>query len=240
MIRFQCQCGRLLDVADEYAGKQVRCPSCQQVAVAPAAPAPPAIPAAVPAPGAFVGTGLPPLTQRDLGHERHIRAISFWDRLAGILMLIGGLCGIAGTGFLASKGGGAATAMAGGFTVVYLFLGAAFYAVGHYLWHYHNWARWTQIFLCALQVLNSLQSLRQPGGVIAVIISLAWTGAMLWALLSANAVAICSPSYRDLVQRTPHERVTWWTSPFFYLPFVAVGALCLGGLLIGGVVGMGR
>ena len=37
-ITFSCSCGKMLRVADEHAGKKVKCPQCQQVSVAEAPP----------------------------------------------------------------------------------------------------------------------------------------------------------------------------------------------------------
>jgi hypothetical protein len=48
-ITFSCACGQQLEMADEYAGQQARCPSCQAVVAVPSgAPAPPPLPPAVP------------------------------------------------------------------------------------------------------------------------------------------------------------------------------------------------
>ena len=46
-VNFQCgNCSKLMGVSSEYLGQQVRCPHCQAVVVAPAAPAPVPVPAA--------------------------------------------------------------------------------------------------------------------------------------------------------------------------------------------------
>jgi hypothetical protein len=37
-LNFTCECGRLLEVGDELAGKRVRCPACQRIVTAPEAP----------------------------------------------------------------------------------------------------------------------------------------------------------------------------------------------------------
>lgn len=49
-ITFSCACGQQLEMADEYAGRAARCPSCQVVVTVPsaAAPAPPPLPSAAP------------------------------------------------------------------------------------------------------------------------------------------------------------------------------------------------
>ncbi len=49
-ITFSCACGQHLEMADEYAGRSARCPSCQAVVTVPAtaAPAPPPLPSAAP------------------------------------------------------------------------------------------------------------------------------------------------------------------------------------------------
>ncbi len=240
MIRFQCQCGRFLDVGDQFAGKQVRCPSCQQVARVPLATSPvaPTIPAAVPAaaPIAFEGTGLPPMTQRDLTHERHLRALAFWNILFGGLILVGGICGMAGFGFAASGGAGPMAAAMGVLLVVNLVLGGGMFAVGYCLWKYQGWARWTMIFLCALNVLRSLRGLGHSAGVFELLFWLAWAGAVLWALVSPSAATICSPGYRALVAQSPHERVAFWTSPFFWVPLVLLALGCgLMALVVGSI-----
>lgn len=46
-ITFSCACGQQLEMADEYAGRQARCPACQAVVTVPAA-APPPLPPAPP------------------------------------------------------------------------------------------------------------------------------------------------------------------------------------------------
>ena len=63
MIEFNCaSCGKSLQVDDQYAGKQARCPGCNQVVRVPevsvAEPAAPA-PAPAPAPGGAQGYGMP-------------------------------------------------------------------------------------------------------------------------------------------------------------------------------------
>lgn len=47
-ITFSCVCGQQLEMSDEYAGKQARCPSCQAVVTVPSAAPPPLPPAAPP------------------------------------------------------------------------------------------------------------------------------------------------------------------------------------------------
>jgi hypothetical protein len=47
-ITFSCACGQTLEMADEYAGKQARCPSCQAVVTVPSAVPPPPLPPAAP------------------------------------------------------------------------------------------------------------------------------------------------------------------------------------------------
>lgn len=57
-VQFQCgHCGKLMGVGVDYLGQQVRCPHCQQVVVAPAAPppAPPPAPVPPPAPQELLG-----------------------------------------------------------------------------------------------------------------------------------------------------------------------------------------
>lgn len=49
-ITFSCACGQQLEMADEYAGRQARCPACRAVVTVPSAtaPVPPPLPTAAP------------------------------------------------------------------------------------------------------------------------------------------------------------------------------------------------
>jgi hypothetical protein len=64
-IRFQCSCGRGISVADQYAGKQGRCPQCGKVITIPrptgtsTAPPAPAVPQAASATASQTADGVP-------------------------------------------------------------------------------------------------------------------------------------------------------------------------------------
>jgi hypothetical protein len=79
-VNFQCgNCGKLMAVAVQFLGQQVRCPHCQQVVVAPAAnanapaPAPAPVPAPAPAPDPMLGlfsSPVPEVTFQSLSSEQ--------------------------------------------------------------------------------------------------------------------------------------------------------------------------
>lgn len=67
-ITFSCACGQQLEMADEYAGKQARCPSCQAVVTVPsAAPAPPPLPTAAPPKARLADSDVTDVTDDDHG-----------------------------------------------------------------------------------------------------------------------------------------------------------------------------
>jgi len=60
-VNFQCgNCNNLMAVSAEFLGQQVRCPHCQAVVVAPAAPAPAKL-----SPTEAVGFSPPPANEQD-------------------------------------------------------------------------------------------------------------------------------------------------------------------------------
>src|SRR5687768_7239774 len=67
MITFSCSCGQLLQVQDQFAGRQVQCPKCQGVATAPSPQAVTVAPVSVPA------AAPPPPARRDWDDERSRR-----------------------------------------------------------------------------------------------------------------------------------------------------------------------
>ncbi len=147
MIEFNCSfCGKSLQVADQYAGKQARCPGCNQVVRVPeVSVAEPAAPAA--APGGAQGYGTPyarqPMPKRKAGKEREGEPAAVGEdympspddapdeecRYFAILKTVCGIGGIIAALFCIVAGGIVSGVEEIGFGAILLGLVAAFFCV---------------------------------------------------------------------------------------------------------------
>ncbi|RMG13449.1 MAG: hypothetical protein D6731_12080 [Planctomycetota bacterium] len=142
---------------------------------------------------------------RDPGHERHVIALGVWYRLLGLLgVLAAALCGV--------LLGPPAALLALPFGVCL--------AVGVGLSRFHPAARWAAVVLAGLGILRSLVGL--AGGdlfaALGALSVLGWNAAVVALLVLGKTGELFTPRYRALVERTPTVRVSWWTSPFFFVP----------------------
>ncbi len=192
-----------------------------------AAPAPAAYAAPAPAPRyetAEPTWGPPPVQQqqgiwRDVRQECHIRAIAFWYRFAGLLVM-----GLGGLGFFTADDRIKRNA-----ALITGFFGVVGLLVGHGLWKYMTVARWIVVALTALEILLTLGS---AGGMPTVFLAASavqciWYFAILRTLLSGSANEIFTDAYRQEVARDDgFLAVPFWSSPFFWLPLVGMFLLC--------------
>ncbi len=163
-----------------------------------------------------------PSSARDEKHERHFRALAFWYFLSAAgtaLSLVLSLVLLpAGTQALPVFAFGA-------------FSLALTAVLGYGLWTYQSWGRLGAAGLTALGlVLHFL-----PGPTLLSLVVVAWSGCVLWALVSNRGGRITTPEYREAVAQTRSVRVHWWLSPFFWLPLlpsvVGIGLAVLSVLL---------
>jgi hypothetical protein len=171
---------------------------------------------------------------RDAGMEAHLRAIAIWQRISGLLGLLG--CGLL---LVLGAAGGVPGGALGAALLPVLLVAAATLALGQGLWSYWAAARWVMLALQVLPILGGLHGLATlPGALkLAALLQLAWPVAVGLVLLSARTAAICTPEYRALVARTPRVSVPWPFSPFFWIPALLLGlALLVCLFLFGGTI----
>jgi len=198
-------------------------------------------------PTAMSGVGetvdpLPAADYRDLTMEGHLQALALWDRIAGILLVIGGIFFLVGTSSLHSRTGdniiGRLLESLGIFAGIAFFLFAvAYYALGHFMARYDNVARIINGVLCAigagLNLLSSCGNMASSrsggggviGGAIGAMIVIAWSAAKLWAYFSPRSATICTDSYRELVARSSDMKPRTYSSPFFWIPLAFLGLM---------------
>lgn len=172
----------------------------------------------------------PPAPKRDLAMEAHLRAIAIWYRIVAVLLAIAGVCfllaGAMGGG--SSREGPAlmvAAIMVGG-------IGVLIYLLGHHLAKYSNTARIISGVLTilgagmqALQllVLAAGQAPKQAMGagpmILIGLVQMGYYIAQTWALFNGRSSEICSESYKQAVQQSPHLSPPTYSSPFFWGPF---------------------
>lgn len=245
-IRVECSCGKKARVPARYAGRRVRCTRCKSQLrvpgsgssldaldreVARSAPqtgspvrrerrssgpmparsrvakskstdpyAPPK--ASVDAPRRMDRNA----TNRDLAAESHIQAIGVWHRIYAVIMGLACLAMVVFGGLRALP----VVGVLGGFAAFCYFLGSSLIA-------YKGWARIVVGLFTLLGVLGCVAGIvaaPNAGGLFSNLVSLAWNGLTLWALFGSRAARAFSPGYR-----IDSQRVTWWTSPFFWVPF---------------------
>jgi len=95
MIQVTCACGATMQVQDENAGKQCKCPKCGavcQIPEAPVAAAPEAAPAAAPAAPAAAPAATAPVAGKRPGGLTALAVLNF---VFGGFQIIGGLMGLA-------------------------------------------------------------------------------------------------------------------------------------------------
>lgn len=147
---------------------------------------------------------------RDLSAEGHIQALGVWQRIYGVLAVVGAAAmllfgGVRSLPFVAIIGG----------------VGVFSYFLGQSLTTYRGWARVVVGLFTGLGLLGCVAGMvAEPnaGGIFSNLLSGAWNCAILWALFSPRAARVFSPGYR-----MDQRRVRWWWSPFFWLPFVLFG-----------------
>lgn len=141
---------------------------------------------------------------RDLRMEAHLRSVGFWLQLGPVLLVAGSAVErlwIALAVFAAS--------------------GLLLVVLGHRLMRYSDGARVVSaIFAIAALGALLVQGLTGVTGVVRALnwISIAATTLILIALLHPRAAEVCSPSYRERVERTPHLKPTMPGSPLFWVP----------------------
>ena len=104
MIQVTCACGATMQVQDENAGKQCKCPKCGAICQIPAAAAAPAPVAAAPAPApaaAPPAAAAPPVAKRPGG----LTALAVLNFVFGGFGIIGGLMALVVGGVASSSGG---------------------------------------------------------------------------------------------------------------------------------------
>lgn len=174
--------------------------------------------------------------ERYLTMEAHLSAIAMWDRICGVL---GGIaCILLGV-------------LQGVVLFVAVFMAALFaglYLLGHFLAKYSNTARIIAVVLQGLWLVGNVIQLMLlmgvigsdqggrhravaeagvVGGVVGVLISVAWNVAILWVLFNQQSAAICTPQYQRVVYESPDVKPLTYSSPFFYLPLIGLGIIAL-------------
>lgn len=164
---------------------------------------------------------------RDLVTEAHLRALSIWYRVAGVLGAILGVV-VAALLFLL------VSALAGVFGEkvpmdLFVLAGAAAVAVsvvlffvGRGLGRHHDGARIGAVVLLVLLALPAAVSLVWPrfgpAGFVSVALELVFVGAQIQLLVSARARAVCQPTYRALMAATPRVRASLRATPWIWIP----------------------
>ena len=160
--------------------------------------------------------------KRDRWMEAHLRALSIWDRVLGVLCIIG-------TVWMVGDGVGLSIDSFSRhlpFVIQVVMFGSSgilLYLIGHFLARYRNVARIGAGIVMALRMLGilaGLVELNSLSDLISILISTAWTVAVLWALFNKRAVRICTENYRLLVSRTPRVVPPTFKSPFFWVPLI--------------------
>lgn len=178
-----------------------------------------------------------PDSRRDLRHESHIRAVAFWT-IAGGLLAMAGAALLLVAGNRAFRGMGLtldqrATVHAVTVGVGLLFGGGGIF-IGFGLWGLHAWARvlygllgGVGVILQGLGLAAILTGPAPDAGRISVgALQIIWGIACLWVVLGGGSAALFNDGYREYVARG-NSVAAWWSSPFFYLPWVAIGAIIL-------------
>jgi hypothetical protein len=71
------------------------------------------------------------------------------------------------------------------------------------------------------------------GGIIFwALVTIMWSIAVTWALLSRRSATVCTPEYRTIVARTRELKAPTFKSPFFVLPLVACSFVVLATLIL--------
>ncbi len=154
---------------------------------------------------------------RDPKMEAHLQAIAVWYRIGALL----GVVVVVGMGCL-----GGVVALGVIVLVVALPILGLMYLLGHHLHHFSNAARITAAVLTGLGLVANVFAVGgsflqgDVAGGAGGIGQVAWSSAILWALLNGRSGAICTPEYRDAVAREPGRSGALYASPFFWIPFV--------------------
>ncbi len=247
-IRVRCVCGRAGQVPAKLAGRTVRCPACGARAQviggdhagkdAPSAPGrgrssrPKVLDGAVAMSSEWstVATCVVGMSTsgRDLSWERHVRAVSVYWRVTGLLAAT--VCGLWACVLLATtRTSRALVLLPVLFAAVY---GVAPIVVSRLLWRYEPKAR-TAALVLALALAISTNLLFAPGiwsghgragALCAAASAVAWASALCWLFAHERTKRIFAPGYATLVERSRAEEVAWQSSPFFALPAALVAS----------------
>jgi hypothetical protein len=175
---------------------------------------------------------------RDLVMEGHLRATSIWYRIHGVLVALASILILIGGAAMLGAGRQAEGAKLGGgcmvgLAVLMVAIGAAVFALGHFLWKYINGARITAGVLTALGslgiVVNLIGALKEPATLIVIVPQAAWMVALLWLFFNARSAEICTEEYRRRVTTTSDQAPKVYSSPFFWIPLILCG---LGGVVV--------
>ncbi len=247
-IRVECSCGKKARVPARYAGRRVRCTRCQSQLRVPGSGssldaldrdvAKTATRSTTPTRGARSSRPTPARSRaakstdpyappkavvadaprridrnaaanRDLAAEGHIQAIGVWHRIYAVLLAVACLAMVVLGGVRALP----MVAVLGGVAAFLYFLGSSLIA-------YRGWARVVVGLFTLLGILSCVAGVvaaPNAGTILTNLISLGWNVLTLWALFSTRAARAFAPGYR-----IDSQRVTWWTSPFFWVPFALI------------------
>jgi hypothetical protein len=163
--------------------------------------------------------------QRDLVTEGHLGAFGFWYRFGAILLVLVILLTYAGVGMFSGLrySWRVVSLLAPTMSFTYS-LAAGMFVLGHFLARFSNGARLT---VAVLSILGAgacvLQLVRAPTGptgttIIAFVLLMAWTIAVVTTLLGRHAQYVCSPAYQETLAKTSVMRAQLTRSPFFIIP----------------------
>lgn len=213
LLRFPCpKCGEETQAPRIAAGTRRKCERCGKRIL-------------VPKPGEEgqpqAAKSLADLNERQLDHERHLRALSIVYRFQAVAL-------VAGAVFVFINQASDVYRRIGGEVVGGVMIAGALvsFVVGHGLWRYANWARVLGIAFNGLALLGSCAVVANSKFL--TVVGLVAALLPLWALIGHPANRMGTPQYHELVASS-QAKVRWGTSflLWFLIPITILGVVGL-------------
>ncbi len=182
-----------------------------------------------------------PSSSRDLDYERHVVAIGIWIRILAVFVValttVGVLVTLLQLSAVTAMAPDAAVGTTAAAGIVFIIFGAivalaaGIYAVGHGVARYREWARplaAAALGAYAAYLAGVAWELPSALVILDVALSLVW---LVPATILLIGGTIFDARYQAVVAETPHERVRWASSPFFWGPFVILAIQLVAGVI---------